>query len=52
MMSECQVISHDPFVKSIVLMVRNDRKCITYNYDIRNKTIMTNVLVDIEFFKQ
>ena len=31
MMSERQVISHDPSVISIVVMVQNDSKCITYN---------------------
>ena len=28
---ECQVISNDPSVTSMVLMVQNRRKCITYN---------------------
>ena len=45
MTSECQVISHDPFVTSMVLMVKNDRKCITHLF--YNKTI-----VDLCFGRQ
>ena len=29
-MSECQVILHDSFLTSLVLMAQNGRKCITY----------------------
>ena len=37
--SERQVISHDGSVMSMVLMVKNDRKCTTYIY-FYNKTII------------
>ena len=32
MTSERQVILHDPSITSMVLMVQNSRKCITYIY--------------------
>ena len=43
--SERQVISHDPSVTSMVLMVKYDRKCITYIYFII-KQLLTSVSVD------
>ena len=43
-MSERQVISHDPSVTSMVLVVQNGRKCITYIYFII-KQLLTYVLV-------
>ena len=47
--SECQVISHDPSVKSMVLMVQNGRKYITYIYYII-KQLLTYVSVDRGFY--
>ena len=44
--SESQVISHDPSVTSMVLVVQNDRKCITYIYYII-KQLLTYFSVDI-----
>ena len=46
---ECQVISHDPSVTSMVLMVLNGRKCITYIYYII-KQLLTYVSVDMECY--
>ena len=48
-MSEHQVILHDPSVMSMVLMVQNDRKCITYIYFII-KQFYTYVSVDMECY--
>ena len=48
-MSEGHVISHDPFVTSMVLMVQNGRKCITYIYYVI-KRLFTYVLVDMECY--
>ena len=48
-MSECQVILHDPSVTSMVLMVLNGRKCITYIYYIIEQ-LLTYVSVDIECY--
>ena len=45
--SERQVIVHDPSLKSMVLMVLNDRKCITCIYFII-KQLLTCVSVDME----
>ena len=47
--SECQVhvILHDPSATSMVLMVQNGRKCITYIYYII-KQLLTYVSVDME----
>ena len=47
--SERQVISHDPFVTSMVLIVYNDRNCITYIYFII-KQLLTYVSVDMECY--
>ena len=48
-MSERQVISYDPSVTSMVLMVQNGRKCITYiNYIL--KQLLTYVEVDMECY--
>ena len=49
MTSECQVISHDPSVMSMVLMVQNGRKCITYICYII-KQLLTYVSVDMECY--
>ena len=48
--SECQVISHDPSVMSIVLMVQNGRKCIRYIYYII-KQLLTYVSVDMVCYR-
>ena len=45
--SERQVISHDPSVTSMFLMVYNDWNCITYIYFII-KQLLTSVSVDME----
>ena len=47
--SESQVISHDPSVTSMVLMVQNGSKCITYIYYII-KQLLTYVSVDMEYY--
>ena len=47
--SERQVISHDPFVTSMNLMVQNDRKSVTYFYCIM-KQLLTYVSVDMECY--
>ena len=47
--SERQVISHGPSVMSMVLMVLNGRKCITYIYYII-KQLLTYVSVDMECY--
>ena len=44
--SECQVISHDLSITSMVLKSQNGRKCITYIYYI----LLTYVLVDMECY--
>ena len=44
--SERRVIWHDPSVTSMVLIVQNDRKCITYVYYI-SKQLLTSVSVDM-----
>ena len=44
-----QLISHDPSVKSMVLIVQNGRKCITYIYYII-KQLLTYVSVDMEYY--
>ena len=46
--SECQVILHDPSATSMVLMVQNGRKCITYIYYIIKQ--LTYVSVDMECY--
>ena len=46
--SERQVISHDPSVTSMVLMVRNGRKCITCIYYIIEQLL--SVSVDMECY--
>ena len=48
-MSECQVVLHDPSVTTIILMVENGRKCITYIYFII-KQLLTYVSVDMECY--
>ena len=48
-MSERQVISHDPSIIPLVLMVQNGRKRITYIYYIL-KHLLTYVSVDIECY--
>ena len=48
-MSECRVISNDPSVTSMILMVKNGRKCITYIYHII-KQLLTYVSVDMECY--
>ena len=48
-MLERQVISHDPSVTSMVLMVQNGLKCITYIYYII-KQLLTYVSVDMECY--
>ena len=45
--SEHLVSSHDPSKTSMVLMVQNGRKCITYIYYVI-KQLSTYVLVDME----
>ena len=47
--SERRVISHDPAVTSMILMVQKGRKCITYIYYII-KQLLTYGLVDIECY--
>ena len=47
--SERQVISHDPSVRSMVLVVQNGRKCITCIYYII-KQVLTNDSVDKEWY--
>ena len=47
--SERQVISHDLSVTSMVFMVKNGRKCITYIYYII-KQLLTSVSVDMECY--
>ena len=47
--SERQVISHDPSVEPMVLMVENDRKCISYIYFII-KQLLTYVSVHMECY--
>ena len=47
--SKRQVILHDPFVTSMVLMVQNRKKCITYIY-YKIKQLLTYVSVDIECY--
>ena len=47
--SERQLIQHDPSVTSIVLMVQNGRKCITYIYYIM-KQLLTYVSEDMECY--
>ena len=47
--SERRVISHNSSITSMVLMVYNDRKCITYIYFII-KQLLTYVSVDMEFY--
>ena len=48
-MSERQVILHDPSVMSMVLVVQNGRKFITYIYYII-KQLLTYVSVDMECY--
>ena len=47
--SERQVISHDQFVTSMIIIVLNDRKSITYIYFII-KQLLTYVSVDMECY--
>ena len=47
--SDCQVISHDPSVMSMVLIVQNGRKYIIYIYYII-KQLLTYVSVDMECY--
>ena len=47
--SECQVILHDPSIKSMVLMIQIGSKCITYIYYII-KQLLTYVSVDMECY--
>ena len=47
--SERQVISHDPSVTSMVLIIQNGRKCITYIYYII-KQLLTYVEVGMECY--
>ena len=47
--SEHQVILHDPSVTSMVLMVYNGTKCITYICFII-KQLLTSVSVDLEYY--
>ena len=47
--SERQVILHDPFLTSMVLMVQNGKKCITHNYYII-KQMLTYASVDMEYY--
>ena len=47
--SERQVISYDPSVTSMVLMVSNGRKCIIYIHYII-KQLLTHVSVDMECY--
>ena len=47
--SECQVIAHNPPITSMVLMVLNDSKCITYIYYII-KQLFAYVSVDMECY--
>ena len=44
-----QIISLDPSVMSMVLMVQNGRKCITYIYNII-KQFSTDVSVDMKCY--
>ena len=46
---ERQVISHDPSVMSMVLMVQNGRKCITYIYYI-TKQLLIYISVNMECY--
>ena len=48
MRSERPVISDDPSVTQMVLMVQNCRKYITYNYYIIKQLLLTYVSVDME----
>ena len=45
--SECQVIWHDPSIRSMVLKAQNGRKCITHIYYII-KQLLTYVSVEME----
>ena len=47
--SESQIISHGPSVKSMVLIVQNGRKCITYIYYII-KQLLIYVSVEMECY--
>ena len=47
--SECQVISHDPSVTSMVLMVKNGRNCMTYYY-FMIKQLLTYISVDMKCY--
>ena len=47
--SELQVISHDSAVTSMVLMVQNGTKCITYIYYLI-KQLLPYVEVDMEYY--
>ena len=48
--SERQAILHDPSVMSMVLMVQNGQKCVTYIYCII-KQLLINVSVDMECYR-
>ena len=49
--SERQVILHDPSVTSMVLIVRNGRKCIAYIYYIIKQSLwLPYVSVDMEYY--
>ena len=48
-MSERQVTLHYSFITSMLLMVQNGRKCITYMYYII-KQLLTYVSVDMECY--
>ena len=49
MMSECQIILHDPSVTPMVLIVQNGRECITNIYYII-KQLLTYVLLDMKCY--
>ena len=48
-MSEHQVISHDPSIMTMILIVQNGRNCKTYIYYII-KQLLTYVSVDVECY--